>query len=86
MFRLVFSSYFNKQVLKLSKNNKPLKSQIQKAVSFLYSDMNYPSLQLHKLGGDNYWSVSVNKSIRIILRWDNDKLYLLRIGKHEEVY
>jgi len=85
MFRLVFSDYFNKQVLKLSKN-KPLRSQIQKAIGFLYSDMNHPSLQLHKLGGDNYWSVSVNKSIRIILRWGNDKLYLLRIGKHEEVY
>lgn len=86
MYSLVFSSYFNKQVLKLVKSDKPLKSQIQKTVSLLYSDINHTSLRLHKLSGKNYWSVSVNKSIRIIMCWEEDKLYLLRIGKHEDVY
>lgn len=86
MYRLVFSSYFDKQVTKIARSNKPLKSQIQKTVNLLFSDINHSSLRLHKLAGVNYWSVFVNKSIRIILRWENDKLYLLRIGKHEDVY
>lgn len=86
MYILSFSDKFQKQVKKLVKANPSLRSQIRKTVKLLAKDLNHPSLRLHKLSGENYWSISVNKSIRIIARWDGDKLYLLRIGSHEEVY
>ena len=86
MYHLVLSDTFNKEVKKLTKSNKSLKSQIKKTITFLYADINHPSLRLHKLSGEAYWSASVNKSIRIILRWEDNKLYLLKIGTHEDVY
>ena len=86
MYILSFSNKFQRQVTKLSNGNLQLKNQIKKTVILLSKDINYPSLRLHKLSGEKFWSVSVNKSIRIIIRWNEGKLYLLRIGTHEEVY
>lgn len=86
MYRVKVSVKFEKQLTKLIKANKPLKDQTKKTIEMLSLSMEHPSLRLHKLGGGNYWSVSVNKSIRIIARWNEDSLYLLRIGTHEDVY
>lgn len=86
MYKVVFAEKFQKQLAKLSKANRFVKVQTKKTVELLKFDIKHPSLRLHKLGGGNYWSVSVNKSIRIIARWDEDSLYLLRIGTHEDVY
>ncbi len=86
MYIIVLSDRFEKKLKKLVKSNRPLKSQVNKTIKELSCDIEHPSLRLHKLVGRNYWSVSVNKSVRIVLRWNEDKLYLLDIGKHEEVY
>ena len=86
MYILSFSDKFQKQVKKLIKANPSLKSQIRKTVRLLAKDINHPSLRLHKLSGEKYWSISVNKRIRIIASWSEDRLNLLRIGTHEEVY
>ena len=86
MYRIFPSTRFIKEAEKISRKNSKFKSQLAKTLKFLKRDISYPSLRLHKLSGINYWSVSVDKSIRIIMRWNEDKLYLLRIGTHEEVY
>lgn len=50
------------------------------------NDLKHPSLRWHKLEGSRYYSISVDMSVRIIVAIDEDEIYLLRIGKHEEVY
>jgi mRNA-degrading endonuclease YafQ of YafQ-DinJ toxin-antitoxin module len=61
-------------------------AQVTKTLVLLGVNLLYPSLRLHKLSGTQNYSVSVNMSIRIIFHKDQDYLYLLRIGTHEEVY
>lgn len=86
MYTLVLSRKFQKELEKTVKDNPKLKPQISKTLRLLLSDLKHPSLRLHKLSGQNNWAVSATKSLRIILRLEEDELYLLRIGKHEDVY
>lgn len=86
MPRLIFSKNFISGHKKLVKSNKPLKNQSKKTIEYLSKDIKHPSLRIHKLRDLNYWSVYVNKSIRIIIRIDGMDIYLLDIGKHEDVY
>lgn len=85
MYKLVFSSKFEKKLKKLTSSNKPLKFQAKKTVELIRSDIDHPSLRMHKLNNQK-WSVSVNKSIRMILKIDRDEIFVLDIGTHEEVY
>lgn len=86
MYQLILSDAFQKQMRKLLKKNPQLKAKIGKTLLFLHTNLHHPSLRLHKLAGENNWSVSVAEDIRIILHWDEDALYCLRIGSHDEVY
>lgn len=86
MNEIILSSAFQRQLKKISKQNLPLKSKIKKILSLLLSDLNHPSLKLHKLSGENNWSVSVTPDIRIVLHREKDRIFLLRIGSHDEVY
>lgn len=63
-----------------------MKTRIAKTLSLMRKDIHHPSLRLHKLSGQNNWSISVTKSIRIIANIVGHNIYLLRVGKHEEVY
>lgn len=86
MPRLIFSKNFVNFHKKLVRSNKSLKNQSKKTIGYLSKNLKHPSLKLHKLKNLNYWSVYVNKSIRIIIRIDGDSVYLIDIGKHEDVY
>ena len=86
MYTLVLSVKFQRELAKLAKGNSTLKKQFKKIVKLLQTDLKHPSLRLHKLSGIDFWSISINESIRIIIRISADKLYLLEIGKHEDVY
>ncbi len=84
--KLILSSRFQRDLSKLLKSNPQIKTKISKTFKLMQKDLTYPSLRLHKLSGTNNWSVSVNISIRIILHKEKEKLFLLRIGHHDEVY
>jgi len=86
MNEIIFSSAFQRQLKKISKQNFRLKSKIRKILNLLLADLNNPTLKLHKLSGENNWSVSVTLDIRIVLHWEKDRIFLLRIGGHDEVY
>jgi len=45
-----------------------------------------PVLRLHKLSGQNNWSIFITRDIRIIFGFKGKKIYLLSIGFHDEVY
>ncbi len=82
---LLISNRFKKN-LEGFKERKILK-KVEKTMNLLVKDPFYPSLRLHKLKnrGPDY-SVSVDMSIRIILRIEGDNILLLNIGTHDEVY
>jgi len=86
MNTLILSDKFQRQLKSLIKGNSRLKDQVFKAVNLLRTDVNHPSFRLHKLSGQDNWSISVTKSIRIILHWEKENIFLLRVGKHEDVY
>lgn len=86
MYILVFSDKFQKQLKKLTKSNPSLKLQTLKAVKMLAVNPNHTSLRLHKIVGEDYWSISVNKSIRVLIKILGDKIFLIRIGTHNVIY
>lgn len=86
MNKLIFTTAFDRDLKKLARANKSLRKQIKKTIRWMHKDMNHPSLRLHKLTGENNWSVSVNREVRIIFRWEDGVVYCLRIGSHDEVY
>lgn len=83
-YKIDFSSDFTKKLLKL--NNSKITTKVHTIVLVLASNSRHPSLRLHKLKGSHYWSVSVNMSLRIILSIEENHVYLLDIGTHDEVY
>jgi len=89
-YKLVLKERFIKKSIKLLKKNPNLKEQFNKTIKLLENDPFYPSLRLHKLKGTlkEYYSVSINMSYRIVIDLIiiEDKIILLDIGNHDEIY
>ncbi len=77
---------FRRELKALLKNRRLSESIIQKTLKLLATNPRNPTLRLHKLTGTNNFSVSVDKDLRIILSWEDNSVYLLRVGSHDEVY
>lgn len=86
MYSLVLSVRFQKELAKITTSDAGIKKRIAKVFRLLNTDIDHPSLRLHKLSGLDNWSVSVTRSIRIIFHIEKDSILLLSVGKHEEVY
>jgi len=86
--RIQFSPYFEKRLKEIVKRDKSLLDKINKQFNLFINNSRHPSLRTHKLEGnlDKFWSISVNRSIRMIYREVEDTAYFTDIGKHEEVY
>jgi mRNA-degrading endonuclease YafQ of YafQ-DinJ toxin-antitoxin module len=52
------------------------------------ADPKDPLLHTHKLNGDlgDYWSFSIDDDLRAVLRWDDEAVFLVNLGSHDEVY
>lgn len=63
---------------------KEVQTKARKAIALFRTDPFYPSLRLHSLRGNlrNYWSISVDRKYRIILRIDGDIAHFFSIGNH----
>lgn len=83
---LVASKKFSGDLKDLISRNSLYSAKVEKKLLILLQNPKYPSLRLHKLSGSNNYSLSIDLSIRIILHFEGDKIFLLKIGKHEEVY
>ncbi len=83
---LVISSTFHKSMVKIAAKNPRLKKQITKTLKLLLVAPDHPSLRLHKLSNRQDYSISVNMSIRILVRFVDENIYLLAIGTHGQVY
>lgn len=86
MYLLAASKTFQKQYKSISRRDPKLKLKIDKKLKFLRRDIKHPSLRMHKLSGKDTWSVSVTMSIRMIVGLEKNRVYLLEVGTHDEVY
>jgi len=83
---LITCSKFNSDLRRFLSKNPEYKPKIKKTFSLIISNIYHPSLRLHKLVGQENYSISVDMKIRIIIHLDEDKIFLLRIGSHNQVY
>lgn len=88
MNKLVFSDKFWLELHKIKNNNARLLRLIEKKIELFKENPRYPSLRNHKLEGrlDNYWSLSVNRSIRLIYIIDDESYVFVDVGTHDQVY
>ena len=86
MYKIYPSQSFIRGAKRIGKKNPRLKTTISKKVKNLARNPSDPALRLHKLSGRNNWAISVTRDIRIIFGFKGNKIYLLRIGTHDEVY
>ena len=88
MKKVYFEKGCYKKYQRLVSKNKILKQQIKKCLERLSLDPAHPSLRLHKLVGRKRvaWSASINMSLRLIFQFKEDGIFIIDIGKHEEVY
>jgi mRNA-degrading endonuclease YafQ of YafQ-DinJ toxin-antitoxin module len=84
--KLRFTQSFAQHYKKITKGNNVLDKRIRKTMYLLRTDVSHPSLRLHKITTDRCWSVSVNRSIRILIQIKSDEICVYHIGKHEDVY
>lgn len=86
MPKLRLTASFEREFIKITKGNTSLKKKVVKTLDLISKNPKHPSLRLHKLEGESYWSISVNMSIRILILFEDGAVYVYHIGKHEDVY
>ena len=90
MYSLVYPSVYIKRARKFLKKHPDLEFQYMKTLDLLVENPRHPSLRLHKLAGslEGLHSVSINLSYRLTLEMliQDNKIILVDIGSHDEVY
>jgi len=89
MYRLVFTSQYEKRELRYLKRHPEIKSQYLKTLQLLELNPYHPSLRLHALKGklQGLYSVSVNLSVRLTLEFliQENEIIPINIGDHDTV-
>jgi addiction module RelE/StbE family toxin len=94
MRKLVFSSSFNRAFKGLIREKRGIESKIAEKLKLLETDPFHPSLKTHKLKGklSGVWACTVEYDCRIVFNlvknsdFQEDEIYLIDIGSHDEVY
>ena len=83
-----YEESFIRNLKKLSKKDRLFRKKVVDKINLFINDKQHPSLRLHKLQGKlkDAWSISVDKSIRILIYQDGNELVFVDIGSHDEVY
>lgn len=84
--KLVAFARFDADLHKVIKGKPEISTKISKKLQLLLIDPRHPSLRLNKLTGSSNYSVSVDMSIRVLVHFSGEFIYLLRIGTHDDVY
>ena len=90
MIEIVFSNYYKKKSIVFFQKHPDLLKRYKKTILLLRENPFHPSLRLHKLKGElsEFYSISLNMKYRILLDFIivDDKIILIDIGNHDEVY
>jgi addiction module RelE/StbE family toxin len=90
MYKIVETKKYHKKLIKFFKHHSNLLQKYKKTIFLLENNPTHPSLRLHKLKGElkEYHSISIDMEYRIIIDFiiiDN-RIFLIDIGSHDEVY
>jgi mRNA-degrading endonuclease YafQ of YafQ-DinJ toxin-antitoxin module len=89
-YKLIYPESYLKRARKFLRKHPELLTQYRKVLELLELNPFHPSLRLHHLKGrlSGLSSVSVNISYRVVIELiiEGDKILLVNIGKHDEVY
>ncbi len=89
-YRLVFTEQYTRRALRFIRKHPELKKQYLKTLTLLELNPNHPSLRLHPLHGklQPLQSISINLSYRITLELliKDNKIILINVGDHNNVY
>lgn len=94
MRQLVWSSTFRRALRRTLRRRPHLRPDIEDSLRLLQEDTFAPRLATHKLKGrlQGVWACSAAYDLRILFEFvpgsegEEDDLFLLEIGSHEEVY
>ncbi|HDP99155.1 MAG TPA: type II toxin-antitoxin system mRNA interferase toxin, RelE/StbE family [bacterium] len=94
MRTLIWSKTFVRAFKRTIKKHPTLEQDIEETLRLLVNDPFNPHLETHKLKGklSGSWACSAGYDLRIIFDFvkseqrKEDDLFLIEIGKHEEVY
>lgn len=89
MIKIVWDEGFKKIYKKKVKNNDKLKKKFWNAIELFSINPFSPRLRTHKLTGklEGLWSFGIAFDCRVIFKFLNeDKVLLIDIGSHDEVY
>jgi mRNA-degrading endonuclease YafQ of YafQ-DinJ toxin-antitoxin module len=89
MTEIVLSSRFRKALKRRIRGNKILEARFRDRVAIFQTDPFDPRLKTHQLSGElqGLWSFSVDYDSRIVFSFvDANRVLLIDIGTHEEVY
>ena len=86
--KIYYSEKFRKKFKKLVASNIKLSREVQTKILVLGSHPTHNSLRLHKLSGSlcDAWSISINRSFRVIFQYVKEGVLLIDLGTHDEVY
>lgn len=89
MIEFVWDSAFKKSYKKNISKSPQLKSAFRESLKAFQKDPFAPQLKTHKLSGklSDLWAFSINYKVRVIFYFiNNNKVLLIDIGTHDEVY
>ena len=86
--KIEFSSPYRKAFKKLISKNPDIVFIVFNKLLVLSENINHPSLKLHKLKGElkDFYAISIESNLRLILELNDDGILLINIGTHDEVY
>ncbi len=89
MIELVWGTSFRKAYKKAVKSNPEIEKKFWRLIRLFEKDPFLPALKTHKLSGKlkGQWAFVVEYDCRVIFEFiGKDKVALVDIGKHDEVY
>jgi len=89
VIELVWYKSFARDFKKILKKNPDLKEKLQKALELFVNDPYHPLLGTHKLSGKlrGHHAFGLGYDCRVVIKFiDKEKVALISVGKHEEVY
>ena len=83
--RVKASSRFLRKAKKLKE---PHATMLRAVLRRLALNARDPMLATHRLRGDldGYWACTLDDDLRLLFRWQQDELFLVNLGTHDQVY
>ena len=87
-YSLAYAPGFERRLVRFLKLHPELKARVGKTLSLLKADLDYPSLETHKLKGklNDKYACSINYEYRLVFKINDNLIQVLSIGNHDDVY